>query len=96
MKNKQAIEIIKDIAGQHNNSAEKRAFEKAVAALEYCKNLTYYIENKQFKNIWIDGFKEVILCIDMLWEMEQEDRYIIDKMGNVLCVVIRLVILILL
>ena len=25
--------------------------EKAVAALEYCKNLTYYIENKQFKNI---------------------------------------------
>ena len=28
MKNKQAIEIIKDIAGQHNNSAEKRAFEK--------------------------------------------------------------------
>ena len=31
MKNKQAIEIIKDIAGQHNNPAEKRAFEKAVA-----------------------------------------------------------------
>lgn len=51
MKNKQVIEIIKDIAGQHNNPAEKRAFEKAVAALEYCKNLTYYIENKQFKNI---------------------------------------------
>lgn len=51
MKNKQAIEIIKDIARQHNNPAEKRAFEKAVAALEYCKNLTYYIENKQFKNI---------------------------------------------
>ena len=58
MKNKQAIEIIKDIAGQYNNPAEKRAFEKAVAALEYCKNLTYYIENKQFKNISIDGFRE--------------------------------------
>lgn len=49
MKNKQAIEIIKDIAGQHNNPAEKRAFEKAVAALDYCKILLIILKINNLK-----------------------------------------------
>ena len=50
MKNKMARQIIQDILQQHNNSAEKRALESAIAALEYCENqgLTYYVDGKYF------------------------------------------------
>ena len=50
MKNRQAIAIIEDISKQHTNPAEQRAFEKAIAALQYCGNLTYYTETKRFGN----------------------------------------------
>ena len=50
MKNKMARQIIQDILQQHDNPAEKRALESAIAALEYCEKqgLTYYIEGKYF------------------------------------------------
>lgn len=48
MKNRQAIAIIEDISKQHTSPAEQRAFEKAIAALRYCGNLTYYTETKRF------------------------------------------------
>ena len=48
MKNRQAIAIIEDISKQHTSPAEQRAFEKAIAALQYCGNLTYYTETKRF------------------------------------------------
>ena len=50
MKNKMARQILQDILQQHDNSAEKRALESAIAALEYCEKqgLTYYIEGKYF------------------------------------------------
>ena len=50
LKNRQAITIIEDISKQHTNPAEQRAFEKAIAALQYCDNLTYYTETKRFGN----------------------------------------------
>ena len=50
LKNRQAIAIIEDISKQHTNPAEQRAFEKAIAALQYCGNLTYYTETKRFGN----------------------------------------------
>ena len=51
MKNKKARQIIQDILQQHDNPAEKRALESAIAALEYCEKqgLTYYIENGMSK-----------------------------------------------
>lgn len=48
MKNRQTITIIKNISKQHTSPAEQRAFEKAIAALQYCGNLTYYTETKRF------------------------------------------------
>lgn len=48
MKNEQTIAIIKDIANKHTTPAEQRAIEKAIAALQYCGNLTYYTETKRF------------------------------------------------
>lgn len=48
MKNRQAITIIENISKQHTSPAEQRAFEKAIAALRYCGNLTYYTETKRF------------------------------------------------
>ena len=48
MKNEQAVAIIKDIANKHITPAEQRAIEKAIAALQYCGNLTYYTETKRF------------------------------------------------
>ena len=48
MKNEQTIAIIKDIANKHITPAEQRAIEKAIAALQYCGNLTYYTETKRF------------------------------------------------
>lgn len=53
MKNRMAIRILKEIAQQHNNPAEQRAFEAAIAALEYCEKnkLTYYIKEKYFGKI---------------------------------------------
>lgn len=48
LKNRQAIAIIEDISKQHTSPAEQRAFEKAIAALKYCGNLTYYTETKRF------------------------------------------------
>lgn len=48
LKNRQAIAIIEDISKQHTSPAEQRAFEKAIAALQYCGNLTYYTETKRF------------------------------------------------
>lgn len=50
MKNEQTIAIIKDIANKHTTPAEQRAIEKAIAALQYCGNLTYYTETKRFGN----------------------------------------------
>lgn len=50
MKNEQTIAIIKDIANKHTTPAEQRAFEKAIAALQYCGNLTYYTETKRFSD----------------------------------------------
>ena len=48
MKNEQTIAIIKDIANKHITPTEQRAIEKAIAALQYCGNLTYYTETKRF------------------------------------------------
>lgn len=48
MKNRQAIAIIENISKQHTSPAEQRAFEKAIAGLQYCGNLTYYTETKRF------------------------------------------------
>ena len=48
LKNRQAIAIIEDISKQHTSPAEQRAFEEAIAALQYCDNLTYYTETKKF------------------------------------------------
>ncbi len=48
MKNRQTITIIENISKQHTSPAEQRAFEKAIAALQYCGNLTYYTETKRF------------------------------------------------
>lgn len=48
MKNRQIITIIENISKQHTSPAEQRAFEKAIAALRYCGNLTYYTETKRF------------------------------------------------
>lgn len=50
MKNRQAIAIIEDISKQHTSPAEQRAFEEAIAALQYCDNLTYYMKTKRFGN----------------------------------------------
>lgn len=50
MKNEQTIVIIKDIANRHTTPAEQRAIEKAIAALQYCGNLTYYTETKRFSD----------------------------------------------
>lgn len=50
MKTKNTITIIKNISQEYDNPVEQRAFDKAIAALEYCENqgLTYYIEGKYF------------------------------------------------
>lgn len=48
LKNRQTITIIENISKQHTSPAEQRAFEKAIAALQYCGNLTYYTETKRF------------------------------------------------
>lgn len=48
LKNRQTIAIIENISRQHTSPAEQRAFEKAIAALRYCGNLTYYTETKRF------------------------------------------------
>ena len=48
MKNEQTIAIIKDIANKNITPTEQRAIEKAIAALQYCGNLTYYTETKRF------------------------------------------------
>lgn len=50
MNNKVAIEIMENISTQYEHPSEKRAFEKAIAALEYCQKngLTYYVEGKYF------------------------------------------------
>lgn len=50
LKNRQTITIIENISKQHTSPAEQRAFEKAIAALRYCGNLTYYTETKRFGN----------------------------------------------
>ena len=46
MNNSMTIDIIKNIAQKYDNPADKRAFEKAIAAVEYCEEhkLTYYVE----------------------------------------------------
>ena len=50
MKNRTAITIMENISRQYEHPAEKRAFDKAIAALEYCEKhkLTYYIKEKYF------------------------------------------------
>lgn len=50
LKNRQVIAIIEDISKQHTSPAEQRAFEEAIAALQYCDNFTYYMETKRFGN----------------------------------------------
>lgn len=67
MKNRQAIAIIEDISKQHTSPAEQRAFEKAIAALQYCGNLTYYTETKRFgdKPDMREKIREYINELDM-------------------------------
>lgn len=50
MNNRIAINIMENISQQYDLPADKRAFEKAIAALEYCEKhkLTYYVEGKYF------------------------------------------------
>lgn len=48
MKNEQTIAIIKDIANKNITPTEQRAIEKAIAALQYCEGLMYYIEENKF------------------------------------------------
>ena len=56
MKNRMAIYIIRDISKEHTNPVEQRAFDKAIAALEYCEKqgLTYYTEEKYYDKKTID------------------------------------------
>ena len=51
MKNEMTIKILEDISKQHDTTAEQRTFDKAIAALKYCKehSLTYYVEGKYFR-----------------------------------------------
>lgn len=67
LKNRQAIAIIEDISKQHTSPAEQRAFEKAIAALQYCGNLTYYTETKRFgdKPDMREKIREYINELDM-------------------------------
>lgn len=67
MKNEQTIAIIKDIASKYTTPAEQRAIEKAIAALQYCSNLTYYTETKRFvdKPDMREKIKEYISELDM-------------------------------
>ena len=67
MKNEQTIAIIKDIANKHITPTEQRAIEKAIAALQYCGNLTYYTETKRFsdKPDMREKIKEYIGELDM-------------------------------
>lgn len=67
LKNRQTITIIENISKQHTSPAEQRAFEKAIAALRYCGNLTYYTETKRFGNKpdMREKIKEYIGEIDM-------------------------------
>ena len=67
MKNEQTMAIIKDIANKHITPAEQRAIEKAIAALQYCSNLTYYTETKRFvdKPDMREKIKEYISELDM-------------------------------
>ena len=60
MKNKQAIEIIKDIAGQHNNPAEKRAFEKAVAVQTIVKILLIILKINNLKTYELTVLERMI------------------------------------
>lgn len=50
MNNRATINIMENISQQYDHPSDKRAFEKAIAALEYCEKqgLTYYIEGKYF------------------------------------------------
>ena len=58
MKTNETIRILEDIVKEYepqkgNESAIKRVFEKAIAALKYCEEqgLTYYIEEKRYGKI---------------------------------------------
>ena len=50
MKIDTTIKAMKSFLETSDNPVDKRVFEKAIAALEYCEknNLTYYIEDKCF------------------------------------------------
>ena len=50
MKNRTAIAIMEKISEQYSHPADKRALDKAIAALEYCEKhkLTYYVRGKYF------------------------------------------------
>lgn len=50
MNNRTAITIMENISNHYEHPADKRAFDKAVAALEYCEKhkLTYYVKGKYF------------------------------------------------
>lgn len=50
MKNKSAILVLENISQQYNHPVDKRAFEKAIAAIEYCDEhgLSYYVEEKRY------------------------------------------------
>lgn len=50
MKIDTTIKAMKSLLEASNNLVDKRVFEQAIAALEYCKEqkLTYYIEEKRF------------------------------------------------
>ena len=67
MKNEQTIAIIKDIANKNITPTEQRAIEKAIAALQYCDNFTYYTETKRFgdKPDMREKIKEYISELDL-------------------------------
>ena len=49
-------DYLNNISKEHINPTEQRAFDKAIAALEYCEKqgFTYYVEEKYFDKKQID------------------------------------------
>ena len=50
MKNRAAILTLEKISQAYDHPADKRAFEKAIAALKYCDEhgLSYYVDEKRY------------------------------------------------
>ena len=85
MKIDTTIKAMKSFLETSDNPVDKRVFEKAIAALEYCEknNLTYYIEDKHFdERERLDNFIEECLYPTHCKEYKRPDEIdkVIDKL----------------